>query len=66
MNEALKTLAGLVDFVYGEISRISMDNTLDDEAYLLLREAAVDAINLKRKIRDARGWNITADRAKAK
>jgi hypothetical protein len=64
MNEALKTLAGLVDFVYGEISRISMDNTLDDKAYLILRESAIDAINLRQKILDARGWNITAERAK--
>ena len=66
MNEALKTLETMVDLIYSETSRIAMDGNLDDEAYLLLREAAVDAINLKRKIRDARGWNITADRAKAK
>ncbi len=66
MNEALKTLAAMVDLIYSETSRIAMDGNLDDKAYLLLREAGIDAINLRQKILDARGWNITAERAKAK
>ena len=66
MNEALKTLETMVDLIYSETSRLAMDGNLDDKAYLILREAAVDAINLRQKILDARGWNITAGRAKAK
>ncbi len=65
MNEALNTLVAMVDLIHSETSRISMHGDLDDNAYLLLREAAVDAINLRQKILAARGWNITADRAKA-
>jgi hypothetical protein len=66
MNEALITLAAMVDLIYSETSRIAMDGNLDDKAYLLLREAGIDAINLRQKILDARGWNITAERAKTK
>lgn len=66
MNEALKTLAAMIDLIYSEAQRISLSDGLDDKAYLLLREAGIDAINLRQKILDARGWNITAERAKAK
>ena len=66
MNEVLKTLAAMIDLIYSEAQRISLSDGLDDKAYLLLREAGIDAINLRQKILDARGWNITAERAKAK
>lgn len=62
MKEALKTLEGLLYFVSDEIRRVKDGNPdMCDKSYHLLREAQNDALNLKRKIEDARGWQITVD-----
>jgi len=58
MNEALRTLEGLMELVHQEIKRVSNDRMVDEKSYALLREAGNDALTLKRKIADARAWNI--------
>lgn len=57
MNEALRVIEAQLELVYQELRRASMSNGLNDKTYALLREAAVDAVNLKRKVDVARGWN---------
>ena len=59
MNQALKVVEAQVELVYQELTRLKGDLYVNEKAYALLREAAIDAINLKRKIQDARGWNQT-------
>ncbi len=57
MNEALKTLENLLELVYNELNRATNDPDLNDKAFRALKEAKIDAIDLKRKIEVARGWN---------
>ena len=64
MIAALKTLEGLLFFVSEEISRVkdkAYTPELCDQSYKLLREAQIDAMNLKRKIEEARAWQIDVD-----
>ncbi len=58
MQEALKVIEAMVELVYQEVNRATNDRMMNDKSYALLKEAAVDAINLKNKIQEARGWNI--------
>jgi hypothetical protein len=59
-NESLKTVENMVELVYAELKR-NMDNLeVSDKSFHLLKEAAIDAINLKRKIETARAWNVQA------
>jgi len=59
MNEALKTIEALVELTYTELKRASNDRSINDKSFKLIKEAAVDAINLKRKIEEARLWNTS-------
>jgi len=54
MNEALKVIEAQVELVYNELRRVAANLKPNDKSYAMLREAGVDAINLKRKIQDAR------------
>jgi hypothetical protein len=57
-QDKLTTLANLTELLYNELRHAANDKDNSDKAYALLKEAAIDAINLKRKIEDARGWNV--------
>jgi hypothetical protein len=61
MKEKLKTLENLTRLLYQEIKTATYDTTVCDNAYALLKEASVDAINLQRKIESARAWIISKD-----
>lgn len=62
MNDALKTIEGLLYFISCELSRVRDGNPgLCDKSYKMLREAQIDAMNLKRKIEEARAWQIDVD-----
>ena len=54
MNQALKVIEAQVELVYNELKRVSADRTLNQKAYELLKQATVDAIDLKRIIELAR------------
>jgi hypothetical protein len=56
MNEKLKTLVRLAQFLQEEIKQVSYDSTLNPNACRLVREASLDAITLYRKIEEAL-WN---------
>ena len=60
MNESLKTLENFTEFLYSELKRNANDPCLQvtDKAFHILKEAVVDAINLKRKIENARLNNM--------
>ena len=58
MNDNIKVLENLTEFLYSEINRCSMVKDMPDKSYAILRDAAIDAINLKRKLQDARAWAI--------
>jgi hypothetical protein len=61
MNNKLKTLENLTRLLYNELKSAADHRTVGDNAYVLLKEAAIDAINLQRKIEAARAWNIQKD-----
>lgn len=61
MNDSLKVIERMVDFLYSELKNTTNDATITGKAYDLLREATVDCINLKDKINTARGWINTKD-----
>jgi hypothetical protein len=55
MNDSLKVIERMIDFLYSElINSANNININDDETHNLLKEAAVDCINLKEKINTAR------------
>jgi hypothetical protein len=54
MNQALKVIEAQVELVYNELKRASADRTLNQKSYELLKQAIVDAIDLKRIIELAR------------
>lgn len=58
MNKALKVVERQIEQVYQELTLAKNDPQCGDKAYVLLRAACIDAINLKRKVEEARGWNI--------
>jgi len=58
MNDALKTLEAVVEMLYQELKRVTNDRNVSNKTFELVKSAKVDAINLKAKIQDARGWNI--------
>ena len=58
MNASLKVIENAMEFIYSELKNASNDGTLDDRTFKLLKEAAIDAINLKRKIETARAFNL--------
>jgi hypothetical protein len=58
MNEKLKTLEHLARLLYEELKAASNDANVCDITHNLLKQAAVDTINLQRKIDEARAWNI--------
>jgi hypothetical protein len=62
MKEALKTIEAMQELVYQELRRVANDPTLDDKAYKLLQEATLEAIEVKRKIQETRGWMLASSR----
>lgn len=61
MNESLKVIERMVAFLYSELNNAANVPSIDEKAYVLLKEAAVDCINLQDKISTARGWINTKD-----
>ena len=60
----LKTLENLVELLYNELTESRTGTQVCDKTYKLLKEAALDSIDLKRKIELARGWQAAEDKAK--
>lgn len=54
MNQALKVIEAQVELVYNELKRVSADRMMNQKSYELLKQATVDAIDLKRLIELAR------------
>lgn len=54
MKNALKTIEAMTELVYAELKRVACDSNVTDAAFKELQQAAIDAINLKRKIELAR------------
>ena len=63
-NGSLKTLENLTDHLHTELARIAADPGVSEKAYPFLKKAVIAAINLRRDIQDARGWNIQDAREK--
>jgi hypothetical protein len=59
MTDSIKVLENLTELLYQEINRCSHEKGLADKSYDLLREAAIDALNLRQKLSEARAWAIT-------
>lgn len=59
MNESLKTLENLTEFLCSELKRNvdASDLRVTVETFHILKGAVIDCINLKRKIEDARMCN---------
>lgn len=59
MNESLKVIERLTEFLYYELKNIANDPSIEGKAFDILSGAVVDCINLKDKINTARGWMNT-------
>jgi hypothetical protein len=57
-QDKLTVLANLVELVYSELKHAANDEENSEQANMLLKEASIDSINLKRKIEEARAWNV--------
>jgi hypothetical protein len=57
-QDKLTVLANLVELLYSELKHAANGEDNSSNAHDLLKTASVDAINLKRKIEEARAWNI--------
>ena len=62
MNKQLKSLEVLAEFLYSETKRAADDATLADKAYPYLKEAVIQAIDLKRKIEFACAYAYLEDK----
>lgn len=65
MKEKLKTIENIAELLYAELKSCINSNSLgdtekDNNAWYLLKEAVVDAVDVKRKIEVARSWIIAA------
>ena len=61
MTKQLKIIENLINLVYTEIKTASNDKDIGERAYKILKQAAIDAIELQRKVELARGWEQTND-----
>ena len=52
----LKAAEQMAELLYQEIQRLKNGNGVVDEAFESMRAASLLAIDVKRKIQDARGW----------
>ena len=62
MNKQLTSLEVLAEFLYTEIKRATVDPDLSDKAYAYLKEAVIQAIDLKRKVELARAYAYMEER----
>lgn len=58
MDNSLKIIERMIELVYNEIKIASANLQVTDEVYKILKSAAIDSINLQRKIEDARVTNL--------
>lgn len=59
MDASLKIIERMLESVYNELKIVTEDPHLNDKAYRLLKEAVVDAINLKRQVETARALSLS-------
>ena len=59
MNRQLKTIEKLTNFIYNELKVVTADPDIGDKSHNLLKEAIIDAVNLQRKIENARAWLVS-------
>ena len=62
MNKSLKVIENMIELIYSEIKHASADPEINDASYSLLKEATIQAIELKRKVEVARGWVVVASK----
>lgn len=58
-NDSLKIIERMIESVYAELKIATQDDSLTPKAYNILKEALVDAIDLKLKVENARAWNLS-------
>jgi len=58
MQQSLRVIQRMVKHVYSELHVVMNDNNLNEKSYKLLKQAAIDAIDLQRKIEEAYGWGV--------
>lgn len=59
MNNSLKVIERMIESLHTELKIAADSPEVSEKSYILLKEAVVDAINLKRKIDLARAWNLS-------
>jgi len=61
MNNAFDPIAAIAGLLADQLRELSLNDNLSDKAYIELREATVDAVNLQQKIKVAKGWSMIND-----
>lgn len=58
MNSSLKVIENIAELLYQELKTAANNENISDKEFKLLKEAAIDTINLKRKIELVRAIGV--------
>lgn len=59
MNNSLKVIERMIESLHTELKIAADSPEISEKSYTLLKDAVIDAINLKRKVEVARAWNLS-------